>query len=339
MKTLYRTTILISLLATAKFAYAQESAIALKGSIIQEQSAAGATAVKKEGKQSKVVIITGNRFSYPLIQKWIDDYNKVQPEVQLIIESRGTSDPSQYDILSEVYEQGEEITKNRDYLHVARYAVLPVANSKSGFAKVYSEKGLTQDLFNQLFFHDIYSDKRKEQEIKVPYTVYTRLQKAGAPIVFTRYFGYEQKDIKGKSIAGSDEHLFKAILRDSTGISYLPLPLIFDQVTKKPLAGLVILPPDLNGNGRISDDEKFYNELVSVTQRLEEKDPKDIKNIPIGYLHLSLDKSNTNPDAIDFLTWVQQNGKRYLHEFGYLNPEPGRYDNEKFEQVSSKRSK
>src|SRR5258706_13144042 len=59
-------------------------------------------------KQTKVVLITGNRFCYPLVQKWIDDYYKVHPQVQVIIESRGTTDPAQYDILVEVYDQDEE---------------------------------------------------------------------------------------------------------------------------------------------------------------------------------------------------------------------------------------
>lgn len=334
MKTLYRTTILVSLLA-AFTGYAQENTFALRE---VNNSGQEVTVVKKEGKQ-KIVVITGNRFSYPLIQQWIDDYNKVKSDVQIVIESRGTNDPSKYDILSEVYEQEDDVNKTRDYLHIARYVVLPVANSKSAFAKLYTEKGVNQELINQLFFHDIYADKKKEQDIKAPFTIYTRLQKAGIPIVFTKYFGFQQKDIKGKAIAGSDEHLLKTILRDTIGVSYLPLTLIYDHATKKTLTGLTVLPVDLNGNGRVSDDEKFYGDLATVIQRFEEKDVNDFKNLPTGYLHLSIEKNSANPDAVDFLNWVRENGQNYLHDFGYLKPEAGRFDDEKFEQASSKRSK
>jgi phosphate transport system substrate-binding protein len=103
-----------------------------------------------------------------------------------------------------------------------------VANAKSAFAKTYSEKGLTGDLIKQIFFHDIYASKDKLQEIGSSYTVYTRLQKAGAPKTFASCFGYEQQQIKGKSIAGADEHLLKALLKDSTGVSYNNLGLIYD---------------------------------------------------------------------------------------------------------------
>jgi phosphate transport system substrate-binding protein len=287
----------------------------------------------------KVVVVTGARFSYKLVQKWIDDYNKVNPQVQIIIESRGSADPAKFDILAEVYEQEEDIRKNREYINIGRYAILPVANSNSAFAKTYADKGLNADQISQIFFHDIFADKEKQKEIKAPYTVYTRLQKAGVPYVFTKYFGFEQKDIKGKAIAGADEHLMKALLRDSTGVTYLPLALIYDQESRKPIQGLTVLPVDLNGNGKVNDEEKFYGDLNTVIEKLESEDRKNIKNLPIEYLHLSIDKQNASPEAIDFLKWVNENGQADLHDFGYLNPEAKRFEKETFNEFASKRGK
>lgn len=295
--------------------------------------------VPTSNKKQHVVKITGVRFSYPLLQHWIDKFNVEYPDVQVIIESRGSADPSQYDILVEAYPPVEETSKNREYLYIARYAVLPIANSKSSFARVYSDKGLNKELITQLYFHDIYADKEEQKKIKVPFTVYTRLQKAGAPVVFSQFFGYEQKDIKGKAIAGGDEHLLKALLRDSTGITYAPLPLIYDLKTSRQLDGITVLPVDLNGNGRVSDDEKFYDALSSVTQRLEEVSPKDIQNIPVEYIHLSVDQKSVSPEALTFLQWVINNGEADLHLFGYLKPEPRKLEREKFHQFAAKRIK
>lgn len=290
-------------------------------------------------KKQQVVLITGVRFAYPLVQQWIDDFNKVNPDIQIVIESRGSGDPAKYDILIEAYEPDDAVKKTREYVYIARYAILPVANSNAAFAKTYADKGLNKDLITQLFFHDIYADKEKQQEIKAPYTIYTRLQKAGAPIVFTKYFGYEQKDITGKAIAGADEHLLKSIIRDSTGVSYLPLTLIYDHATKKPVNGLTVLPVDLNGNGKVSDDEKFYDDLNKVVQQLEKKSPREINNIPLEYIHFSVDKGTVSPEAIEFLRWVIRNGETNLHDYGYLNPEPNKLEKEKFEQFASKKTK
>ena len=294
------------------------------------------TAIKNN---QQAVRITGVRFTYPLVQQWIDDFTREYPDIQVIIESRGSSDPTQYDILVEAYEHADEIKDNREYVYVARYAILPVANSNSEFAKRYSEKGLNKDLIVQLFFNDIYADKENQKEVKDPHTIYTRLQKAGVPITFSNYFGYEQKDVKGKAIAGADEHLLRALLRDSTGVSYLPLSLIYDERTKKVKEGITVLPVDLNGNDKVNDEEKFYDNLSVVLERLDNTASKQIKNIPTEYLHFSVDKTGVGADAITFLRWVVRNGEKSLQDFGYLKPEPQKLKNDKFEQFASKRLK
>lgn len=341
MKTIIRTTILLAFMGGLSPALVYAQSTAEHVSSIENQPVATIKEtdrkpdVSQTKKQGSVVIITGARFSYPLLQKWIDDYNKTNPDAQVIIESRGSADPAQYDVLAEVYDQDPSVKASREYIYVGRYAVLPVANSRSSFSKIYADKGLNKDLINQLFFHDTYSD-RKEQAVKAPFTVYTRLQKAGAPIVFTRHFGFEQKDIKGKAIAGSDENLLKALLRDSSAVTYLPLTLLYDHTSRKQVSGVTVLPVDANGNGRVNDDEKFYDNLDNVIQHLEGS--RDLKNIPVAYLHLSVDKENAKPEAIEFLRWVRVNGQKDLHDFGYLNPDENR-DEASFEKFASKQHK
>lgn len=188
-------------------------------------------------------------------------------------------------------------------------------------------------MLEQIFFHNIFD--AKESEIKEPFTVYTRLQKAGAPTTFARYFSFEQKQINGKAIAGSDEHLLKAVLKDSIGVSYNNLNLIYDLKKRSVLSGLAILPVDADDNGRITKEEKFYDNLDEVLARLE-KD--ELKNIPLEYFHLSLPKHGYNTEALKFLLWVIQNSQNDLHAYGFLRPEQKRFANEKekFEQLALK---
>ncbi len=321
------------------FAYSAVSGQELTASSNTDHYIPSSDASVIDKKNQQIVRITGARFAYPLVQKWIDDFNQEYPDIQVIIESRASADPTQYEVLIEAYEHTEEIKKDREYAYIARYAVLPVANSKSGLAKTYADKGLDKDLIVQLFFHDIYADKEKQKEIKEPFTVYTRLQKAGVPVTFSNYFGYEQKDVKGKAIAGSDEHILKALLRDSTGLSYLPLSLIYNHETKKPVEGITVLPVDLSGNGKVSDEEKFYNELPAVTKRFEEASSKDLNNVPLQYLHFSVDKKSKNSDAITFVKWVINNGQKDLNDFGYIKPDAQKLARDKFELFASKRIK
>ncbi len=277
-----------------------------------------------DNSNNKLVIVTGARFSYELIEKWIEEYSRVKPDVQIIIESRGSADPLRFDILAEVYEHPREVRVLRNYLYIGRYAVLPVANSSSSFAKEYAQKGVNQSVLKTIFFHDIFAGENKRQTIEYPFTTYARMQKAGAPSVFAEYFGYDQKDIKGTRIAGADSHLLKVLLRDTSAVSHLPLPLIYDLHARQPIDGLAVLPPDLNGNNKVSADEKFYGNLDVVIERLENANPKDIKNIPIAYLHLSVSRDQASAEAVDFLIWIRENGQAYLHSYGFLQPEADR---------------
>lgn len=279
------------------------------------------------------VIITGVRFSYPLVQKWIEAYKAEDPNTTVQIESRTATDPAKYDILIEAYEPETSVKGSREYVYIARYALLPFANVNSAFASIYGNKGLTTDAIKQIYFDDIYADK-KDKQIDIPFTVYTRLQKAGAPITFAKYFGFEQSNIKGKAISGADEHLVKALLKDSTGVSYGTPGLIYDLQTRKQLDGLAVIPVDIDGNKKVNNEEKsFYAILDDVIQKLESE---DVKNIPVEYLHLSIDKNSTNAAALKFLHWVLNNGQENLHQFGFLKPDPKRFEQEKekFEQLA-----
>ncbi|MCD9015264.1 hypothetical protein K7P01_07025 [Fulvivirgaceae bacterium QH1ED-6-2] len=308
----------------------------MKSSIIISLALLVAASVSAQEAPKNKVIITGVRFTYPLVEHWIKGYTADHPGANVVIETRTTTDPSKYDLLIEAYEPEKAVKESRDYLYIGRYALLPVANATSAFTQAYKDKGLTKPLIKQLYFNDILADKDKQQDIKAPYTVYTRLQKAGAPVTFARYFGFEQSNITGKAIAGADEHLLKALLKDSTGLSYSVPGLLYDRQTRQPVTGLAVLPVDLDDNGKVQDSEKIFGNLDAVLTRLEEG---DTRNVPVEYLHLSLSKVNTNAEALKFLLWVIEHGQEDLHEYGYLKPEPKRFDTEKekFEQRAAAR--
>jgi phosphate transport system substrate-binding protein len=285
-------------------------------------------------QENKKVVITGVRFSYPMVQQWIKDYKEVNPGVDVVIESRTTTDPAKYDLLIEAYEQDESVKEGREYLYVARYSLLPFANANSEIAAKYEEKGFTKDLIKQIYFSDIYADKKDEKKVEANYTVYTRLQKAGAPITFSKYFGFQQSNIKGKAISGADEHLVKAVLKDSSAVSYSFPGLLYNLDNRKLLEGLVVIPVDADDNGRVSNDEKFYSNLDQVIQELEKS---ELKNVPTEYIHLSIARYNINPEALKFLRWVLYNGQEKLNAYGFLKPDPKRFqqEKEKFEELAS----
>ena len=305
----------------------------MKSWIVLVLLVSGSVLVQAQSTEKKV-IITGVRFAYPLVEQWIAEYKKENPDVAVQIEPRSTTDPSKYDLLIEAYEPDGTLKDTREFVNVARYALLPVANAQSAFSKIYGEKGLTQPLIRQLYFNDITSNKKDREEIKVPYTVYTRLQKAGAPVTFAHYFGFEQANIVGKAIAGADEHLIKALLKDTTGISYSVPGLLFDLKSRQTLAGLTVLPVDTDNDGKVEKEEKVIGNLDELLTQYEAGIPK---NVPVESIHLSIAKNSQNAEALRFLKWVLAHDQAILHTHGFLKPEPQRFqrDKQKFDVAAN----
>ena len=92
-------------------------------------------------------------------------------------------------------------------------------------------------------------------------------------------------------------------------------------------------------NVDVNEDEQIFENLDTVIDRLESADSDKRKNVPIGILHLSVDKNYASPEAVEFLKWVNENAQTYLRQFGYLTRDSKNNQNEKFAEFASKRGR
>ena len=150
--------------------------------------------------------------------------------------------------------------------------------------------------------------------------MYTRASAACASISFADHFGNTWEAIRGKGISGDDKYLLSAVLKDTNGLSYNNLGYLYNLQTRKPIEGIVLLPIDINQNGRLDQEEKIYANLDQVIAYLENN--PDEKGIPKAYVNFVFDK-NKNRDALQpFLNWVLTEGQKYNHEFGFFTYGP-----------------
>lgn len=270
------------------------------------------------------IIITGSRFTYPLLEKWIAEFKKHYPEVPFRIIARGGPNVDSANLVINAHVlKPEEIRPGYKVVNISKYSLLPVANAKNPGLKEWANSGIKEKQFKKLFFEKVDPLAPKKEEKKTAPSVfkpvlYTRLEKACAPTTFAKNFGFEQADILGKQIGGDDKHLITAIERDTNGVTYNNLGLIYDLGTRKVKTGLAVVPLDLNGNGKLDTDENFYASLDDVIDRLEKKKYSEIvtEYVNISY-PATVDASNKNLTL--FINWVLENGQQYNHDFGFLN--------------------
>lgn len=267
------------------------------------------------------IIITGSRFTYPLIEKWKLEFQKQYPDVQIKIIPRGSINADSAHLIINAHKLKPEEIKGGNYvINIARYAILPVANSQMPLLKQWNEKGLKIKALKDLYFLKADEYERTETKKKAAGyqpTLYTRAQKACAPISFARKYGFVQDDILGKPIGGDDRHLITAIELDTNGITYSSINLIYNLDTRKPKDKIIPIPLDINSNGKIDEEERFYTDLDKAIVFLQSPKAKDIA---IEHVNITYPAQVVlqNPNLKIWIEWILTQGQRYNTEMGFL---------------------
>ncbi|MCW3116833.1 MAG: hypothetical protein JWM28_915 [Chitinophagaceae bacterium] len=267
---------------------------------------------RKNISNEKVIRITGTRLAYPLVQKWIDEYTKLNPGINITVSSKVDSGSVDIAIASHRLGAGD-VKENQAGIAVARYIQLPVVNSRRRDLAFLQTKGFSDKDLRILYFGG--NAVKTASDISSQFIVYKREKPACASIAFANHFGNEQKDISGVGVIGDDKDLLAAVKKDTNGISYNNLGFIYNIKTRRVVDSIAIIPIDLNENGRIDAKEKIYNTVDEVLDfTAKTKNPK----IPVENVNVIFRKINPDKEVIAFLQWVLTKGQHYNREYGFL---------------------
>jgi phosphate transport system substrate-binding protein len=260
------------------------------------------------------ITITGTRFTFPLVQQWITAFKKEHPGVTFRLISPREAAAANADIhITAQHIAAADKLATTSYIEVARYALLPVANSKN----IYAGQPLKVKTLRTLYFEDDGFKKKGGAAAEPTVTVYNRLEKSCAPVTFAAFYGSSFEEIKGKSVVGDDQHLLQAVQEDPNGISFNNPGFIYDLHNRKPVNNIAVIPIDLNDNGKLDADEDFYANLDVLIQRLETAPPAAIpvEGVTFAY-NRQLEKSK--PAVRIWIQYILEQGQQQLHAFGFL---------------------
>lgn len=273
-------------------------------------------------KNNHVITITGTQFTYPLIERWISEYAKINPELKFRLISDQENGLTDLKIIAHTPENGE-IADSKLLVSVGRFALLPITNEKNPLFSKEFKKGIKHDRLKAIFMKAEDNLDPDGEKVKAPeYTVYTKTPQSCAAKVISSYLGSPSDDLQGIYVTGDDKFLITSLLEDSTGISYNNLGSIYDLKNRIPVTGIKILPIDLNNNGRLDKDEQIYANLDQVISYLE--DSKSA-SIPADNLSFITDQKQSDPEIANFLNWVKADGQEYNHQYGFLSNTLNRY--------------
>jgi len=272
---------------------------------------------------ANMIRVSGAWALYPMMVRWADEYEKLHPQVQVAVWGGGTGKGVtealrglvQIAMVSRQI-QPEEEKQGGFWVPVAKDAVVPVASAGNPVAKDLAARGLTRDQCAALWLERkgaTWGSLVSRPEVSDKVRVYTRSDICGAAEVWAGYLGKRQEDLLGTGVPG-DPGMTDAVRRDTFGIGFNNLNYAYDANTDKPIAGLMPIPIDIDGDGHIAEAESFYETRTEVKRAIAEG---VYPSPPARELSL-ITKGKPEGLTREFLLWILTDGQKYLDEAGYI---------------------
>ena len=256
--------------------------------------------------QNLQINVSDAQFTRQMMERLIKEYNKVNPEfTATVVDTHEKADAS-------VSLSGQD-----DVNSIGRFAILPIANSENELLRNKKVvKGLSNKLKHQIFVErDLLEelDAEEEGEKQLPGTVYSLTgSHAITTTLVARDLSITPNRVKGKKILGSEENLISAVRSHQDAIAFNVASLAYDSNTYQPVEGLTVLATDLDGNGRISDEERSV--ISSLDKLTDYLDKLPHTGLPIGNISIKTD----NQELRRFVDWASTEGQGYLSPYGFL---------------------
>lgn len=270
------------------------------------------TNTNNDNNNAATYYIDAPRFVRPIIEKWITEYQKVQPNTHFAIAK--TAANREQSALHVALSDSKSKAGEQKTVFFAQYAILPVTAKNSDAAKLLGDNELSSKKIKSLFFQgdefdeaDAKKNKKFEQLV-----VYTGNSNLSVSQEFASHYGQDATTFRGKRIVGDDQFLNNAIAKDPKGVTINALANIYDLQTRQLKSNLSLLPLDVDKNVQAA-----LTENATLDQLLNTLETFGSKDIPVEAVGLSYDKDNAAVE--DFVNWVISEGKTYNHEYGLLN--------------------
>ena len=275
------------------------------------------------GEPSGTITASGAFALYPLMVKWGEEYSKLHPNVQFDI-SAGGAGKGMTDALGGQVDLGmvsrsikpEEEQQGAYWVSVVKDAVFPAINAKNPVVNDLLSKGVTHDQFVDVFITGkikTWGELVGRPEITDEIHVYTRSDSAGAADAWAKYLGKTQEELKGIGVYG-DPGIMDAVVKDPLGIGYNNLSYAYDPTTGQQIAGSVVLPIDVNQNGKADTEELYDSKAKAVQGVAAGKYPSP----PARALNV-VTKNKPSGLVQEFILWTLTDGQKFVDEAGYVS--------------------
>jgi phosphate transport system substrate-binding protein len=291
-------------------------------SVMGNVADAAQTTAPREGLEGTIAL-SGAWALYPMAVRWAEEFQKLYPGVRIDIGAGGAG-KGMADALAGVVDLGmvsrevyaAEVEGGAWWVSVTKDAVVPVVSAENPVLETLLRHGVDRETFSRIWIggESVTWGDVVGNDTRHPVRAYTRSDACGAAQTWAKYLGASQEELQGVGVYG-DPGLADAVSRDALGLGFNNINYVYDAETRRPVAGLTVLPIDLDGSGRIEDGENFYgtrDAIVDAIARGVYPSP------PARDLHLVSKGRPESQLVLTFLEWILTDGQAYVSEAGYI---------------------
>jgi len=283
----------------------------------------GLSSTTAQNRLEGEISISGAFALYPMAIKWAEEFKQIHPDVRIDI-SAGGAGKGIADALNEMVDIGmvsrdlytEELSKGAFTIAVTKDAVVPIVSASNPILAELLSKGIRKNVIEKIWVTGTYKSWSQAfgVKFKTQLHIYTRSDACGAAEVWAQYVGKKQEDLGGVGVFG-DPGLAQAVNKDALGIGFNNIGYVYDAQTKKQIAGIRVLPIDLNGNGKIDADENFYDSLNDLINAIASN---KFPSPPAKELFFVTKGKPKNKAVIAFIKWILTDGQKFVNEAGFI---------------------
>ena len=295
------------------------------------QPASGQVAAS-EGSLEGTITISGAWALYPLMVRWGEEFQELHPQVRFDI-SAGGAGKGMADALGGAVDIGmvsreiypEEIERGAFGVSVTKDAVFPTISAQNPVLQDLFRLGISRETLVGIYITGqiaTWGQAVGQPEMSDPIHVFTRSDACGAAATWAEYLGMKQEDLLGVAVYG-DPGLLDAVIKDPLALGFNNLNYAFDMETGEPVAGALVVPVDVDGNGQADPDEVYRAKEQAVravgTGQYPSPPARDLNLVTQG-----------QPEGLvkAFITWVLTDGQKYVAEAGYISLPQEKLDEE-----------
>ena len=272
---------------------------------------------------TETVSISGAFALLPMVSLWAEEYQQVNPNVRFDIQGGGAG-KGMTDVLSGAVDvamlsrpvRDEETAQGAVLVPVVIDAVVGTVNADNPHLADLLARGITPELAGSIWIDQSITtyDQWLGNGSTDAINVYTRSDASGAGEMWARFAGgTAQEELKGIAV-NADPGLAEAVRQDQLGVGFNNIGFAYDPATGAPVAGLRVIPIDLNGNGAIDPDEDFYATKPDIADAIKRR---AYPFPPARELYL-VTKGEAGPTIQAFYRWILTDGQQFVAQAGYV---------------------